>query len=60
MSGYPTEEQVEAADAVDLQRWLRYLPSPTDAERPVMDRIIACWQVLPRDERVAASKAVGR
>ena len=28
MTGYPTPEQVEAADVVALARWSRHLPSP--------------------------------
>lgn len=59
MSAYPTMEQVEAASAVELVGWLRFLPSPTDEQRPVLERIIERRNALPADERVAASKAVG-
>lgn len=59
MSGYPTPDQVESASAEALQRWVRYLPSPTDEQRPTMERILARYSELDADARVAASKRVG-
>lgn len=54
---YPTIEEVEQADRVQLARWYRFLPSPGWAaansgdreaferelayEKPIMDRIVA-------------------
>jgi hypothetical protein len=56
---YPTMDEVERADAVSLTRWVRYLPSPTDAQRDIMDRIIARRQALSDGDKIAASKEVG-
>lgn len=56
---YPTLEQVDEADAVTIVGWYRFLPSPTDDKRPIMDRIVARFQALPQEERTAASKQVG-
>lgn len=57
--GYPTLPEVEDADARQLVWWVRYLPSPTDENRPTLIRIIERRNALPEAERVAASKAVG-
>lgn len=60
--GYPTMEQVEAAGQGALMSWSRFLPSPTDENRPVLDRILARQAEL-REENpggyVAASKSAG-
>lgn len=56
---YPTIEQVDAASAEDVVRWVRFLPSPNDEQRPIMDRIVKRNRELPDEERVKASKAVG-
>jgi hypothetical protein len=40
MNGFPTIEQVEKADRVQLARWYRFLPSgETEADRKTMKRI---------------------
>jgi hypothetical protein len=61
--GYPSPEHVEAADVRSLLGWVRGLPSPTDENRPLLDRIL----VRLREERekdngayVAASKSLMR
>ncbi len=55
---YPTMIAVEVADRVQLLRWSRYLSSPDEHQRPIMDRICKRQQesggVTP-----ALSKAVG-
>jgi hypothetical protein len=56
---YPTLEQVETADHMQLCRWIRFLPSPgrarigqsdfeetLEVEGDIMDRIIAINQAL--------------
>lgn len=59
MNGYPTLEQVGNADVYNITRWLRFLPSPVDEDRPVMDAIIAKRGTFTDAERVRASKDVG-
>lgn len=46
---WPTPAEVEAADMRQLLAWVRYLPSPGDVDRPVLDRIV----VRLREKRVA-------
>ena len=41
---YPTMAQVESADRVQLLRWTRFLPSPSDEKRKVLNRILARQQ----------------
>ena len=38
---YPTMAEVEAATRYQLLRWTRYLPSPDDEHRPILERIMA-------------------
>lgn len=56
---YPTMAEVEQADPVSLTRWVRFLPSPDDAQRDIMDAIIKRRQALSDPVKIAASKAVG-
>lgn len=56
---YPTLEAVDQADAVQIVGWYRFLPSPTDDKRPIMDRIVERFQALDPEERTRASKQVG-
>lgn len=60
--GYPSMEEVHKAGQTQLMRWSRYLPSPNDANRPIMAHIIKRQQAL-REANPAgythASKDVG-
>ncbi|UTC28812.1 hypothetical protein MARCHEWKA_03000 [Brevundimonas phage vB_BpoS-Marchewka] len=71
MSRYPTPDQVEAADKMQLGRWLRHLPSPAnhalgrddfhevlDAEIVILERIQARFRALG-DWTPELSKAIG-
>lgn len=62
MNGYPTLAQVEEAGQAELIRWTRYLPSPSDADRPTLERILERLRTVREEDpdgHVAASKAVG-
>lgn len=59
MRSYPTLAEVEQASVDQLVAWNRYLPSPSDASRPVLERIIERLGEARQEDRVAASKAVG-
>ena len=59
MIAYPTVEAVEDATPRQLIVWLRFLPSPTDEQRPAMDLIVNRWQALDQTTRTTASKSVG-
>ncbi len=37
---YPTPQQVETADRLQLARWYRFLPSPQAEELEILNRII--------------------
>lgn len=61
--GYPTAEQVEAADVRQLLGWTRGLPSPDDESRPTLDRILvrlAAEREKDNGAYVAASKSLMR
>lgn len=60
--GYPTMEQVDAAGLDTLVGWSRNLPSPNDANRPTLERILARQAELRAADPAAftrASKNVG-
>lgn len=38
---YPTLEEVELADRIQLCRWNRFLPSPTSKQLVVLNRILS-------------------
>lgn len=60
--GYPTLAQVAAADQRQLLAWSRFLPSPTDENRQVLDAILLRSRELRTADPAAftaASKAVG-
>lgn len=62
MSGYPSAGQIEAAGLDSLIWWMRFLPSPSDDDRPKMERILErAADLRGRDGAgwVAASKRVG-
>lgn len=59
---YPTLEQVEAASLEQLTQWQRFLSSPTDENRPTLERIMARHAELRAADpaaAIAASKSVG-
>lgn len=59
---WPTLAQVEAAGIVELTGWVRFLPSPDDAHRPILVRILERHAALKAADpvaAVAASKSVG-
>lgn len=59
---WPTLEEVEAADVRQLLSWNRFLPSPTDEERPAADRVFKRLGELKAADPaafVAASKDLG-
>ena len=43
---YPTMDEVEEADRVQLLQWTRLLPSPDDAHRPILNRILVRQQAI--------------
>lgn len=58
---YPTMDQVEKAEIFSLTTWIRFLPSPSDENRPVMERIVERFREIKRADPgavVAASKEV--
>ena len=60
--GYPTMEDVEVADQTQLMRWVRYLPSPNDDNRPILVRILERQAELCESDpagHTQASKDVG-
>lgn len=60
--GYPTMDEVHKAGQVQLMRWSRHLPSPNDANRPIMAHILKMQGALRArdpDGYTAASKEVG-
>jgi succinate dehydrogenase flavin-adding protein (antitoxin of CptAB toxin-antitoxin module) len=60
--GYPTFQQVEEASDVQLVSWVRGLPSPNDANRSILERILERHAERKKADpgaMVAASKLVG-
>lgn len=60
--GYPTRRQVEVAGLIGLTGWLRWLPSPNDENREIMDLIVRRHGELKAADPAAAvhaSKVVG-
>ena len=60
--GYPSLADVEQADQTQLIRWVRYLPSPDDDNRPILERILERQAKLREGDQagyIQASKDVG-
>jgi hypothetical protein len=63
--GYPSRSQIEKASLVELVRWNRYLPTPSNDENRERIRLIiarineAREQPGGREKFTAASKVVG-
>lgn len=55
---FPTTQQVEGASHEQLARWMRYLPSADDNDRPTQELIYARFKALG-GWNPALSKAVG-
>jgi hypothetical protein len=43
---YPTMDQVNLASRVQICTWYRFLPSPDDEHRPILERIIERFKEL--------------
>jgi hypothetical protein len=56
---YPALDEVKEASPTDIVRWVRFLPSPTDAQRPIAAAIHHAYSLIPTADLTLASKAVG-
>lgn len=57
---WPTLDEVKQGNPVQIVRWLRLLPSPTeDAHIEIIRAVMERFNGIPTDQRVAASKEVG-
>lgn len=57
---YPTSDEIERAGLETLVVWNRYLPSPTDEQRPILERIVARYRDLAEQDPAAAVRASRR
>ena len=55
--GYPTFEEVERAGIYALTSWMRFLPSPDDEARPILDLIMERYKDVKASDRAAAIQA---
>lgn len=62
IGSYPTLNEVQNGGPIELQRWMRFLPSPTDEQRSIMELIVDRYLEMKQKDpgaMVTASKAVG-